>query len=74
MIEYRGEGADAKIYFDRREIILPPVPLNIETKATFQVCHNGYENQQLRCKVANEVGQLPITISFPDGENLGVTK
>jgi len=44
VIEYRGEGADAKIYFDRREIILPPVPLNIETKATFQVCHNGYEN------------------------------
>jgi hypothetical protein len=74
VIEYRGEGADAKIYFDRREIILPPVPLNIETKATFQVCHNGYENQQLRCKVANEVGQLPITITFPDGENLGVTK
>jgi len=35
IIEFRGEGADAKIYFDRREIILPPVPLNIETKATF---------------------------------------
>jgi hypothetical protein len=27
MIEFRGEGAEAKIYFDRREVILPPVPL-----------------------------------------------
>lgn len=74
IIEFRGEGADAKIYFDRREIILPPVPLDIETKATFLVCHNGYENQELRCKIANEVGKLPIDITFPDGKNLGVTK
>jgi len=44
IMEIRGEGADAKIFFDRREIILPPVPLDIETKATFMVCHNGYEN------------------------------
>ena len=43
-IEFRGEGADAKIYFDRREVILPPVPLDTETKASFMVCHNGYEN------------------------------
>lgn len=31
VIEFRGEGADAKIYFDRREIILPPVPLDTES-------------------------------------------
>jgi hypothetical protein len=28
MVEFRGEGAEAKIYFDRREIIMPTVPLN----------------------------------------------
>jgi hypothetical protein len=27
MIELRGEGQEAKIYFDRREIILPCIPL-----------------------------------------------
>lgn len=27
MIEFKGEGAEARIYFDRREVILPPVPL-----------------------------------------------
>ena len=73
-IEFRGEGADAKIYFDRREVILPPSPLDVETKASFMVCHNGYENQELRYKIASDVGKLPIQISFPDGNNLGVTK
>jgi hypothetical protein len=73
-IEFKGQGAEAKIFFDRREIILPPVPLDIETKASFWVCHNGYENQELHYKIANEVGKLPIDIHFPDGQNLGVTK
>jgi hypothetical protein len=59
-IELRGMGAEAKIFFDRREIILPPVPLDVESKATFWVCHNGYENQELHHKIANEVGKLPI--------------
>jgi len=35
IIEFRGEGDDAKMYFDRREIILPVVPLDIEARATF---------------------------------------
>ena len=74
MIEFRGEGADAKIFFDRREVILPTVPLDIESRASFMVCHNGYENQALNYKIANEVGKLPIKLSFPDGNNLGVTK
>jgi hypothetical protein len=74
MIEFRGEGADAKIYFDRREVILPCTPLDISARATFMVCHNGYENLELRPKIANEVGKLPIELIFPDGHNLGVTK
>lgn len=62
------------MYFDRREIILPVVPLDIEARATFQVCHIGYENQELRYKIANEVGKLPIDLAFEEGKNIGVTK
>lgn len=74
MIEIKGEGQEAKIYFDRREIILPCVPLGFQAKCTFMVLHNGYENLELRPKIATEVGKLPITLNFPDGKNLGVTK
>jgi len=35
MVEFRGEGADAKIFFDRREVILPCTPLDIPARATF---------------------------------------
>jgi len=74
IIELRGEGTEPKIFFDRREVILPVVPLGIQSKTTFMVCHNGYENLELDPKIASEVGKLPITWNFPDGNNLGVTK
>jgi hypothetical protein len=38
------------------------------------VCHNGYENLELKPKIATEVGKLPIKLFFHDGNNLGVTK
>lgn len=74
IIKLQGEGTEPKIFFDRREVVLPVVPLGIQTKATFLVCHNGYENLELDPKIASEVGKLPITWNFPDGNNLGVTK
>jgi hypothetical protein len=74
-VELKGEGADAKIYFDRREIILPCTPLDIPARATFYVYHNnGYENLELKPKIANEVGKLPVELRFPEGHNLGLTK
>ena len=74
VLELKGEGTEPKIFFDRREIIMPPVPLGIPARATFLVCHNGYENLELNEKIVSEVGKLPITLNYPDGKNLGVTK
>ena len=74
IVELRGEGTEPKIFFDRREIILPVVPLGIQSKTTFVVKHNGYENLELDPKISSEVGKLPVTWNFPDGNNLGVTK
>ena len=39
---------------------MPPIPLDTETKSSFMVLHNGYENLTLNWKLANEVGKLPI--------------
>jgi hypothetical protein len=35
LVEFQGEGADAKIYFDRREVTLPCTPLDTPARATF---------------------------------------
>lgn len=74
IIELKGEGAEPKLFFDRREVILPITPLELQSKAVFLVQHNGYENLELVPKIASEVGKLPIQINFVDGSNLGVTK
>ena len=39
----KGTAALPRLLFDRREVILPPVPLNIESKAIFRIINDGYE-------------------------------
>ena len=47
-IVLRGEGAYPKMLFDRKEIILPIVPLGIPSRSTFNLINDGYENLNLR--------------------------
>jgi hypothetical protein len=42
-----GVGTHPKILFDRREIVLPVVPLGITAKTTFKIKNEGYENIEL---------------------------
>ena len=41
-IRLKGEGAYPKLLFDRREVILPVVPLGIESRCTFKIENEGY--------------------------------
>lgn len=54
-IKFKGEGIFPKITFDRREVILPTVPLNIASKCvnfyiyqTFRIFNEGYDNFNLK--------------------------
>jgi len=73
-LTFQGEGTVPKIAFDRREVILPIVPLNIPAKTTFYVVNGGYDNVELRFAVPQDAGNLQISIDMPDGKQLGVTK
>ena len=44
----KGYGSYPKLSFDRREIILPIVPLNILAVSHFYVINDGYEKLVLR--------------------------
>lgn len=70
----QGEGTVPRIVFDRREVILPIVPLGITAKATFYVINDGYENVELTSSVPQDAGNIQLNVSFPDGKQLGVTK
>lgn len=40
----KGTAAEPRLLYDRREVILPPVPLNIESKTIFRLINDGFEN------------------------------
>ena len=60
--------------FDRKEVILPVVPLNIVSRSTFKIINSGYDNLNLKYKIIDELQKVNLEIEFPEGKNLGVTK
>ena len=73
----KGMGDFPKLLFDRKEIILPVVPLDVESRCTFKIINDGYENLTLKYEIANDVGNIDknfLNLEFPEGKNLGVTK
>jgi len=76
-ITLKGLGDFPKLLFDRKEILLPMVPLDVESRCTFKIINDGYENLTLKYEVANDVGNIGkdfLKLEFPEGKNLGVTK
>lgn len=69
-----GQGTVPRILFDRREVILPIVPLNITSKVVFFIVNDGYENVELDYKIVQDAVKLDISLNFPDGRQLGSTK
>lgn len=72
-IHFKGSGAYPKLTFDKREAIMPIVPLGIQTKCQFKVINDGYENLTLKENFANDFNGNLI-IRYIEGKNLGVTK
>ena len=70
----KGFGDYPNLLFERKEVILPVVPLDIVSRCTFKIINDGYENLTLKHEIVNDVGNLPIHLEFPDGKTLGVTK
>jgi hypothetical protein len=44
----KGFGSYPKLFFDRREVILPVVPLNIMAFSSFFIINDGYEKLTLK--------------------------
>lgn len=50
-IKLKGLGVHPRLNFDRREVMLPTVPLNIPSVCTFMLSNDGYENFKLRHEI-----------------------
>jgi hypothetical protein len=49
-LSFSGSGAYPRLLFDKKEVILPVVPLNIISRCTFRIINDGYENLNLQYK------------------------
>lgn len=72
-IRLKGEGAYPKILFDRREVIMPIVPLGVESRCTFKIENEGYQNLILKHYLAQDIGTIKLKVDFPDGKTLGTS-
>jgi len=70
-ITLRGVGALPRLYFDRRELILPVVPLGFESSMKFKIKNDGYENTKITHEIRSEVGSLPLKIKYLDEQSIG---
>jgi len=70
----KGVSCLPMLYFNKREVIMPVVPLDIETTSSFRVLNDGYENCNLKCQFLDDVANIGVKVTFPEGLNIGITK
>ena len=65
IIKLEGEGLFPRLYFDKRELILPIVPLGIESVIAFKVKNEGYENEEINAEFETyPQGALPVKFNW----------
>ena len=47
----KGDSANPKLLFDRKEIMLPVVPTEIEASSFFRIINEGYENLTISYRI-----------------------
>lgn len=73
-LRLRGRGTVPGLAFDRREIVLPIVPLGVRSRCLFYVVNEGYESLEVKYRLPTDSIRIPLTIHFPEGQQLGITK
>ena len=70
-LRLEGEGLIPRIYIDKRELILPVVPLGIESSIKFKIKNEGYENEEIKAEFEiYQQGILPIKFNFLENNNI----
>ena len=71
-IVLKGQGAYPRLLFDRKEVILPVVPLNFVAETTFKIISDGYDNVNIQPEIPQDRGFINLKLEFPEGKTLGL--
>ena len=63
-----------RLVFDRPELVLPIVPLGHTSRASLYVINKGYDNLQVQHRTPLDSQRTPLSIEFPEGMLVGVSK
>jgi len=81
MIPYKeltleGEGLHPRLYFDKKELILPIVPLGFESNLKFKIANEGYENTKVTHKIFPEQLERDkiMKVTYLDGQDIGILR
>lgn len=72
-----GEGQYPILLFDRQELILPVVPLQVESVGMFKIINEGYETIDIKHRIENldELLLIPeVNLFYPEGTKMGINK
>jgi hypothetical protein len=71
-----GTGLFPQLSFDRKETLLPPVPLGVQSRAVFHVINTGYDYLELRHRIPVDAtaSQVPLKLHFPEGSTTSLAK
>lgn len=69
----RGSGVYPSLSFSARDVTMPTVPLDITSRASFEVLNQGYSALKVDYKLSPPI-MGKVELEFPDGQELGVTK
>jgi hypothetical protein len=67
----RGTASNPRLLFDRREVILPVVPLDTTSKSSFRIINEGYTAVNLKIWAQDEDELFNIKVNMIDGSTLG---
>jgi hypothetical protein len=70
-IAMRGMGSSPTLSFDRKEIIMPVVPLGTSTSEVFHVVNEGFDHLELKYRLPVDKDKIPLSVKFLDGQILG---
>ena len=73
-LRLKGEGIYPKLSFDVDEVVLPPVPLGIPSRARFEVINTGYDQLELEHVIPLDSSHVPLEINYPEGIEIGMAR
>lgn len=73
-LQVQATGCYPQLSFDRREVVMPTVPVGEVSKTHFYVINEGYDNLELRYKLPADTARVPISLDFPEKMLIGLSK